>query len=144
MSRLTGYEDQSNIRQLIGSLPSAKGIERACPQITWHQTWWSSVQHMHIDQFILTGDPDAVSPQGSFPGSQDLLMVVSQSGPVDGSESLVAMIHVRYRAVDGAPSLTPSVWHIERQYQRVVSGEDIGLRCSSRIPKCVRGACLRD
>jgi hypothetical protein len=36
-------------------------------------------------------------------------MVVSQSGPVDGSESLVAMIHVRYRAVDGAPSLTPSV-----------------------------------
>lgn len=99
---------------------------------------------MHIDQFILTGDPDAVSPQGSFPGSQDLLMVVSQSGPVDGSESLAATIHVRHRAVDGAPSLTPSVWRIERQCLRVVSGKDIGLRCSRRIPKWVRGACLRD
>lgn len=99
---------------------------------------------MHIDQFILTGDPDAVSPQGSFPGSQDFLMVVSQSGPVDGSESLVAMIYVRHRAVDGASSLTRSVWHIERQYLRVVSGKDIGLRCSRRIPKWVRGACLRD
>ena len=99
---------------------------------------------MHIDQFTLTGDPDAVPSQGSFAGSQDLLMVVCYSGPVDGSESRTATIHVRHRAVDGAPSLTPSVWRIERQCLRVVSGKDIGLRCSRRIPKWVRGACLRD